>query len=97
MLAFSVLARDALDHTGIVSSVAGIDRLGDSATLGLAKLPGFSPSRLKRVAGLPTETGHSADYSHSMVPGGLLVTSSTTRFTPSTSFVMRFEILANSS
>ena len=36
-------------------------------------------------------------YSHSMVPGGLLVTSSTTRFTSSTSFVMRVEIWATRS
>jgi len=33
-------------------------------------------------------------YSHSMVPGGLLVTSSTTRFTSRTSFVMRVEMRA---
>ena len=32
-----------------------------------------------------------------MVPGGFDVTSSTTRFTPSTSFVMRFEMRASTS
>jgi hypothetical protein len=36
-------------------------------------------------------------YSHSMVPGGLLVTSSTTRFTSGTSLVIRVEILASTS
>ena len=36
-------------------------------------------------------------YSHSMVPGGLLVTSSTTRLTSRTSLVMRVEILASTS
>ena len=36
-------------------------------------------------------------HSHSIVPGGFDVTSSTTRLTPSTSFVMRFEILASTS
>ena len=36
-------------------------------------------------------------HSHSIVPGGFEVTSSTTRLTPSTSFVMRFEILASTS
>jgi hypothetical protein len=36
-------------------------------------------------------------YSHSMVPGGFDVTSSTTRFTPGTSFVMRFEMRASTS
>lgn len=36
-------------------------------------------------------------HSHSMVPGGLEVTSSTTRLTSRTSFVMRVEILASTS
>jgi len=36
-------------------------------------------------------------YSHSMVPGGLLVTSSTTRFTSRTSLVMRVEIFSSTS
>src|SRR4051812_38309970 len=36
-------------------------------------------------------------YSHSMVPGGLLVTSSTTRLTSATSLVIRVEILASTS
>ena len=36
-------------------------------------------------------------YSHSMVPGGLLVMSSTTRLIPRTSFVMRVEIFSNRS
>ena len=34
------------------------------------------------------------NYSHSMVPGGLLVISSTTRFTPFTSFTIRLEIVS---
>ena len=36
-------------------------------------------------------------YSHSMVPGGLLVTSSTTRLTSGTSLVIRVEIRASRS
>jgi hypothetical protein len=36
-------------------------------------------------------------HSHSMVPGGLLVTSSTTRLTSATSLVIRVEILASTS
>src|SRR4051812_14797197 len=36
-------------------------------------------------------------HSHSMVPGGLLVTSRTTRLTSGTSFVMRVEIVASTS
>ena len=38
-----------------------------------------------------------ATHSHSMVPGGLLVTSRTTRLTSGTSFVMRVEIFARTS
>jgi len=40
---------------------------------------------------------HVVAYSHSIVPGGLLVTSSTTRLTSGTSLVMRVEILASTS
>ena len=36
-------------------------------------------------------------YSHSMVPGGFEVMSYTTRFTPRTSFTMRFEIVFSTS
>ena len=36
-------------------------------------------------------------YSHSIVPGGLLVMSYTTRFTPLTSLTMRVEICSNRS
>ncbi|GAB4668846.1 hypothetical protein MAHJHV65_20240 [Mycobacterium avium subsp. hominissuis] len=36
-------------------------------------------------------------YSHSMVPGGLLVMSSTTRLTSGTSLVMRVEIRSSTS
>jgi hypothetical protein len=39
----------------------------------------------------------SARYSHSMVPGGLLVMSNTTRFTPLTSLTMRLLIRASTS
>jgi len=51
------------------------------------------PAASLRVVG---RTG-SFCYSHSMVPGGLLVTSSTTRFTSATSLVIRVEILASTS
>ena len=40
---------------------------------------------------------HPSTHSHSMVPGGFDVTSSTTRFTPLTSLVMRFEMRASTS
>lgn len=41
--------------------------------------------------------GQRENHSHSMVPGGFEVTSSTTRLTSRTSFVMRLEILASTS
>lgn len=44
------------------------------------------------ASGRPSGAKPSALYSHSMVPGGLLVMSYTTRLTPSTSLTMRFEI-----
>jgi len=55
-----------------------------------------------RVAGPDVRTGNGPSavdpgHSHSMVPGGLLVTSSTTRFTSRTSLVIRVEILASTS
>jgi hypothetical protein len=40
---------------------------------------------------------HHDCYSHSMVPGGLLVTSSTTRLTSATSLVIRVEIRSSTS
>ena len=42
-------------------------------------------------------SGSAGSYSHSIVPGGFDVTSSTTRFTPGTSLVMRFEMRASTS
>ena len=45
------------------------------------------------VGASPAEGGHS----HSMVPGGLLVTSRTTRFTCGTSLVIRVEMRSRTS
>ena len=59
-----------------------------------------------RVSAFPTTTvdggaqnrrSELVAHSHSMVPGGLLVTSSTTRLTSGTSLVIRVEILARTS
>src|SRR5437588_1410974 len=41
--------------------------------------------------------GEETRYSHSIVPGGFEVMSYTTRFTPFTSFTMRFEMRFNTS
>ena len=51
------------------------------------------PIRTRRAASNRLREGHS----HSMVPGGLEVTSSTTRLTSLTSFVMRLEIFESTS
>ena len=45
----------------------------------------------------PAAGGERLRYSHSMVPGGLLVMSSVTRFTSRTSLVIRVEIFASTS
>lgn len=45
----------------------------------------------------PRPQARQRTYSHSMVPGGLLVTSSTTRFTSGTSLVIRVEICSSTS
>jgi hypothetical protein len=48
--------------------------------------------------GTPTPmTCHPRFYSHSIVPGGFEVMSYTTRFTPRTSFTIRFEIVFSTS
>ena len=43
------------------------------------------------------DRGHRAPYSHSIVPGGFDVTSSTTRLTSRTPLVIRFEIFESTS
>src|SRR6218665_8457 len=50
-----------------------------------------------RVGGPPARGGAAGTYSHSIVPGGFEVTSSTTRLTSATSFVIRVEIRARTS
>ena len=74
----------------MLSRLSRLADFGGRGTLAAAK---------KRTAGAfcRPEAGFGAGYSHSMVPGGLLVTSSTTRLTPSTSLVIRLEIRARRS
>src|SRR5690348_12987025 len=59
------------------------------------------PADHARPADVPRSVGGQehglAPYSHSMVAGGLLVTSSTTRLTSGTSLVIRVEIRASTS
>jgi hypothetical protein len=51
-----------------------------------------------RTEALPlTAPQPNSPYSHSIVPGGLLVMSSTTRLTPFTSLTMRFDICSSTS
>ena len=52
------------------------------------------PPHRGRTEPQPPTAGVSRAHSHSMVPGGLLVTSSTTRLTSGTSLVIRVEIRA---
>lgn len=55
---------------------------------GASRPQGFGLYQSRRMARCRTQKLHS----HSMVPGGLLVISNTTRFTPRTSLVMRVEM-----
>ncbi len=50
-----------------------------------------------RASRLPSPESERVAHSHSMVPGGLLVTSRTTLLTSGTSLVMRVEIAASTS
>lgn len=50
-----------------------------------------------KSAGHPSAVSARSGYSHSMVAGGLLVTSSTTRLTSATSLVIRVEIRSSTS
>ena len=55
------------------------------------------PRRLHREGADRTRRRSRVTHSHSMVPGGLLVTSSTTRLTSGTSLVMRVEMRSSTS
>ena len=61
----------------------------------LGNAPGREEARHAVRAGPPGASVGA--HSHSIVPGGFDVTSSTTRLTSRTSFVMRFEIFASTS
>jgi hypothetical protein len=58
-------------------------------------VPSDSPQA--SMAGCVTAGQRLVGHSHSIVPGGLLVTSSTTRLTSGTSLVMRVEMIASTS
>ncbi len=60
--------------------------------------PATRPAGAGSIRGAPHRGGSPPrGHSHSMVPGGLLVTSRTTRLTSRTSLVMRVETLASTS
>ena len=70
-------------------------RLGVLGVLGVRR-PGFFCIVTASVPTLPPGV-IVVHHSHSIVPGGLLVRSKTTRFTPRTSLVMRVEIFSSKS
>ena len=91
------------EDPGLARTGAGDDEQGPAAVHDGMRAGARSVLRAVttgRVAGLgPTGSPHSDSsenevpaHSHSMVPGGLLVTSSATRFTPSTSRMSRLAI-----
>ena len=64
----------------------------DSASVNIMST---EPIKFRMTAVLRSHGFRLWPYSHSMVPGGLLVISNTTRLTSGTSFTMRFDILAS--
>ena len=60
-------------------------------------LRGRASAQEKARRGGPDDVSQMRDYSHSMVPGGLLVMSITTRFIPRTSLVIRPDIRSSTS
>ena len=75
---------------GVHRFIHTLDVYGDSTQP--APLGGTDGSTLRPLRLFLTDS-----YSHSMVPGGLLVTSSTTRLTSATSLVIRVEIRSSTS
>ena len=57
----------------------------------------YCSGRVRHNSRAPDAGGPECNYSHWIVPGGFDVMSSTTRFTPATSFVIRFEMRASTS
>ncbi len=73
---------------------------GDAPAVRLGGRAGADRRRVRRgrrAAGLTGWSAPDGAHSHSMVPGGLDVMSSTTRFTSGTALVMRVEIRARTS
>jgi hypothetical protein len=101
-----VVSRDAFLSVRHGSSVNGKSPITTKALKGYDFAAPAAPGRPTR-AGPPARDHVARDehhrtfglkgYSHSMVPGGLLVMSSTTRFTSGTSLVIRLEIRASRS
>src|SRR5262249_50098750 len=77
-------------------AVAGHRGLADDRWVMSAKLLAMStfPSRTNQRLSRRVRQTLAPPHSHSIVPGGLLVTSYTTRFTPFTSLMMRVAVSA---
>ena len=87
--------RLARNH-GVVASFSRALTEGLSAQQSEAEFDPCSPPRSPKSQ-LPQGLRNSPGYSHSMVPGGLLVTSRTTRLTSATSLVIRVEMRSSTS
>ncbi|MDT5009830.1 MAG: hypothetical protein QOH57_1447 [Mycobacterium sp.] len=70
----------------------------DCGEIAIYRQPAISP-QFRRARGRREVVGRGGGgrYSHSIVPGGLLVMSSTTRFTSDTSLVIRVEMRSSTS
>jgi hypothetical protein len=72
-------------------------QFNQEAVLTLDYLPQHAPAADALPRSPTASENSSTSYSHSMVPGGLLVMSSTTRLTSATSLVMRVEMRSSTS
>ena len=82
-------ASDGVEYVGVADGVIDSDGEVDVAEAADKVTRSWEPM-LSKLA----RNGQHRPYSHSMVPGGLLVISITTRFTPFTSLTMRLEIFS---
>lgn len=92
---FGITGLDELVEQRVAKVVVGIGR--NETDLFVCQLDGQSYAAAQQALPLDLSVPVGPGYSHSMVPGGLLVTSNTTRLISRTSLVMRVEMRSRTS
>ena len=87
------------DACGLEVAIAHLftGSLGAAETGGVSETARTIAAAISNARFIMAKNTDRSAYSHSIVPGGLLVISRVTRFTSRTSLVMRVEILASTS